>query len=118
MPRWQVPASRLQVRERDIRVQCAYLFLIQCFRFRTPDEVLTHRLADIDPILYLLNDDGSPTTTVIIHGASFGDAFSFRPEPDAYRCWISRAQLKGRIYLLSWRSGFRNPLRFCQIEDN
>jgi hypothetical protein len=66
---------------------------------------LTHRLVDIDPILYLLNDDGFSTTTVVIHGANVSDAFATRPDPDEYRCLISRAQLTGCVYLLSWRSG-------------
>jgi len=83
-----------------------------------------HRLQDIDPILYFLNDDGLPTTTVVIHGANFDHFFANRPDPDEYCCLISRAQLTGRVYLLSWRSGFGtyNPVRaignFLSIEDN
>jgi hypothetical protein len=87
-------------------------------------KVVRHRLRQIDPILYPLNDDGLPGITVIIHGAGWDEAFATRPDPDDYHCWISRAQLAGRVYLLSWRSGFfsHNPLtrinNFHRIEDN
>src|SRR5438309_11750358 len=87
-------------------------------------KVVKHRLHQIDPILYPLNDDGLPGITVIIHGAGWNQAFASRPDIDDYCCWISRAQLPGRVYLLSWRSGFHslNPLirvrNFDRIEEN
>jgi hypothetical protein len=56
-------------------------------------KAVRHRLADIDPILYLLNDDGEPTSTIVIHGAAAFDAFATRPDPNEYLCSISRAQL-------------------------
>lgn len=85
---------------------------------------LRRRLDGIDPILSPLNDDGSPSLTIVIHGAGSDDLFLTRPETDSYETWISEAQIPGAVYLLSWRSGFDswNPVakirNFYEVEHN
>ena len=73
-------------------------------------KTIRHRLRGIDPILHLLNDDGRPGITIVVHGAAPGHCLTERPACDSLRCSISQAQLTGRIYLLSWRSGFRSGI--------
>ena len=84
-------------------------------------KTISHRLTNIDPKLYLLNDDGASRSTIFIHGANFDYGLCQRPDPDEYRCLISRAQISGRVFLLSWRSGFYGWLphsKFLEVEDN
>lgn len=63
--------------------------------------IVKRRIREIDPILYPLNDDGQQGVTVIIHGAARHYVFAVRPDPDDYRCFISEAQIRGKVYLLS-----------------
>ncbi len=86
-------------------------------------KIIRHRLRDIDPILYPLNDDGAAGTTIVIHGAAPGLDFLERPDVEELECQISEAQIAGRVYLLSWRSGFsklRTLLKgeYHEVENN
>ena len=86
-------------------------------------KTIRHRLHDIDPILYPLNDDGTSGITIVIHGAGPGLSFLERPDVEELACSISEAQITGKVYLLSWRSGYsiwRSLLRreYHEVEEN
>ena len=96
----------------------------QCFLDTVaPMKTIRHRLRDIDPILYPLNDDGAAGTTIVIHGADSSLNLLERPDVNELEYLISEAQISGKVYLLSWRSGYSKaclPLgcEYHEVENN